>query len=65
MHHLEHSGDDLFQYFCLFADDFICDHVRHRQNALQPIEKARRHLVVFALLLQELNRQALFLILMR
>jgi hypothetical protein len=39
--------------------DLICKLVRQGQDALQPIEKARRHLVVFILLLQELDGQAL------
>ena len=47
------------QDFGLFGDDFICDLLRQRQNALQPITKARRHLVKLVLFLQELNRQTL------
>jgi hypothetical protein len=39
LHHFEHSRDDSLQDFCLFADNFICDLVCQRQNALQPIEK--------------------------
>jgi len=57
VHHFEHPWDDILQKFCLFAGDFICNLVRQKQNALQPIEKARRHLVVFSLFFQELNGQ--------
>jgi len=34
LHDFEHSGDDLLQHFRLFADDFICDLVREKQNTL-------------------------------
>jgi hypothetical protein len=34
-------------YLCLFADDFICDLVRQRQNALQPIEPVRTRPTAF------------------
>jgi hypothetical protein len=59
VHHFEHSQDDLLQEVCVFADDFIRDLVRKRQNALQPIENDRWNLVVFILFLQELDRQVL------
>ena len=39
LHHIEQSQDDSLQDICLFADDVICDFVRQRQNALQPIQK--------------------------
>ena len=55
MHHLKHSRDNLLQKFCLFADYFICNPLRHRQNALQPIENAQRYLVIFVLFPQKLN----------
>ena len=58
-HHLEHSRDNFLQNICFFADDFICDFVCQRQNAPQPIQKHRRHLVVFVLFLQELDDQGL------
>ena len=59
MHHLIHSREDLLQEIRLFADYFVRDNVRERQNALQPIQKARWYLVVLVLFLQELNIQAL------
>ena len=59
MHDLEHSGNNSLQKIRLFADDFICDLIRQGQNALQAIEKARRHLVIFVPFLQELSGQAL------
>jgi len=43
------------QDFGLFGDDFICDLLRQRQNALHPIVKARWHLVILVLFLQELR----------
>jgi hypothetical protein len=55
MQHLEHPWDDFLQDICLFADDFICDLVREEQYTLQPVQKDRRHLVVFVLFLQELK----------
>jgi len=54
--------DEPLQDFGLFGDDFICDLLRQRQNALHPIIKARWHLVILVLFLQELNRQALLLL---
>jgi hypothetical protein len=51
--------------FCLFADDFICNCVRKPQNALQLIYKVGQHVVVFVLFLQELDGQALPLLLTR
>ena len=47
------------QDFCLLGDNFICDLLRQRQNALHAIAKARGHLVILALFFQELNRQTL------
>ena len=58
-HHLTHFRDCFLQNFCLFADDILCNLVRKKQNALQPIQKVRWHLVVFVLLLQELKGRAL------
>ena len=58
LHYLEHSRDGLLQDVGLFADDFIRNLVRKKQNALQPIENARHHLVVFVLFLQKLHGQA-------
>jgi len=40
LHHFEHSGDGLVQDFRLFADDFICDLVREKRNALQPTQES-------------------------
>jgi hypothetical protein len=54
LHHFEHSRDCLVQDFRLFVDDLVCDLVRKKQNALQPLQKFRRHLVVPILFLQEL-----------
>ena len=51
--------NDLLQGLCIFVDDIFRDYVRQRQNAIQPIEKARKCLVVFVLFLQELGVQAL------
>jgi len=62
-HHFEHSQDDLLQDYCLIKDDFICDIVRENQNALQPTQQGRWHLVVFILFFQELNGQLLTVIL--
>ena len=53
LHHLEHFRDRLLQDFCL-ADDIVYDLIRKIQNALQSIQKVRRHLIVFILLLEEL-----------
>jgi hypothetical protein len=58
VNHFEHLRDDLLQEVGL-ADDFVHDLVRKWQNALQPIENNRQHLVVFILFLQELDHQAL------
>ena len=49
------------QDFCFFGDDFICHLLRQRQNTVQTIEKAGRHLVIPVLFLQELSREALLL----
>jgi len=54
LHHSEHSRDCLLQDFCFFVYDFVCDLVRKKQNALQPIQKRGWHLVVSVLFLQEL-----------
>jgi len=43
----------------LFADDFVGDNVRERQNVLQPVQKIRYYLVVLVLFFQELNVRAL------
>ena len=64
LHHFEHSWDRLLQDCCFFTHNFFLDAVCERQNALQLIEKARWHLVVLILFLQELHRQALLLLLM-
>jgi len=40
LHDFEHSGDGLLQDFRLFADDFICDLVRKKRNALQPTQES-------------------------
>ena len=39
LHYIEHSRNDLLQEFCLFADDFVCDLVREKGDALQPIQQ--------------------------
>ena len=59
MHYSKHSRDELFQDFCLLGDDFIRHLLCQRQNALHPIAKARRHLIILVLFLQELNHEAL------
>ena len=59
MHYFKHSRDDLLQEPRLFADNFIYDFVCQRHKVQQPIEKSQWHLVVFALLLQELYGQVL------
>jgi len=64
-HHLEHSRDDLLQDYCLIKDGFICDLVHENQNALQPIQKGRWHMVVFILFFQELNGQVLTVLLIQ
>ena len=55
MHYSEHPGDELLQDISLVGDDFICDPLRQRHNPLQPVAKARRHLVILVLFLQQLN----------
>jgi|SRR5258706_15961262 len=55
MDYFEHSLDNFFQNLCLFADDVLCNLLPERQNALQPIQECRWHLIVFVLFLQELN----------
>ena len=64
MHYFKHPRDELFQHFRLFGDDFICYLVGQRQNTLHPIAKARRHLIILILFLQELHREWLLLTLM-
>jgi hypothetical protein len=59
VHHIEHPREDLLQEICLFTDDFLRDNVRERQDALQPLHKNRRYLVVLVLFLQELNSRRL------
>ena len=49
------------QDFGLFGDDFICDLLHQRQNALHPIIKGQWHMVILVLFLQELYCQALLL----
>ena len=61
MHYFKHLRDELFQDFGLFGDDFICHLLCQRQNTLHPIAKARGHLVILVLFLQELNHEALLL----
>jgi len=55
VHHLKHSRNDLLQEVRLFTGDFFRNHVRERQNALQPVQKTRWYLVVFVLFFQELT----------
>src|SRR5258706_5884053 len=57
-HHFKHPRDGLLQDICLFTDDFICDLVCKRQNALEPVQKPHRDLIVFILFLHELNGRA-------
>jgi len=64
VHHLIHSWDDPLQEIRLFADYFVRDNVRERQNTLQSVQKTRWYLVVLVLYLQELNDQALSLLLL-
>ena len=59
MHHFEHLRNNFLQDICLFADDFICDLICHRQNTLQATKKAQRQSVIFVSFLQELIGQAL------
>jgi hypothetical protein len=59
VHYFEHPREDLLQEICLFADDFLRDNVREIQDALQPLHKTQRYLVVLVLFVQELNSQAL------
>jgi len=59
VHHLIHSRDDILQQVCLFADDFVRDNIRERQNVLQPVQKIRYYLVVLVLCFQKLNVRAL------
>ena len=59
MHHVKHSRDDLLQEIRLFTHDFFRDNVCKRQDARQPVQETRRHLVDLVLFFQELNVQAL------
>ena len=61
MHYFEHSRDEFLQDVCLVGDDFICNLLRQGQNPLHPIAKARGHLVILVLFLQELNHEELLL----
>ena len=61
MHYVKHSWDEVLQDFCLLGDNFVCNLLRQRQNTLQPIAKARGHLVILVLFFQELGSQALLL----
>ena len=65
VHHLIHSRDDFLQEIRLFPDYFVCNNVRERQNALQPVQKTQWHLVVLILYPQELNGQVLPMLLIR
>ena len=65
VHHLTHSRDDFFKEIRLFTDYFVCDNVRERQNALQPVQKAQWYLVVLILYPQELNGPVLPMLLIR
>jgi light-regulated signal transduction histidine kinase (bacteriophytochrome) len=58
VHHFKHSLEDLLQEIRLFADDFFRDNTRKGQDALQPVQKTRRNMVVLDLLIQELKGQA-------
>jgi hypothetical protein len=62
LHYFEHSLEGLLQDIRLFLDDFFIELGRQRENALQPIEKARYHPIVFVLFLQELNSQVSLLL---
>ena len=59
MHYGKHSWDEVLQYLCLLGDNFICDLLRQRQNALHSIAKARGHVVILVLFFQELNPRSL------
>ncbi len=59
VHHFKHSRDDLLQDICIFTHDFFRDNVRERQDALQPVQKTRRYLIILVLLFQELNGETL------
>ena len=57
VHYFEHSRNTFLQDIRLFVEDLIRDFIRQRQYALQAIEEARQHLVIFVLFLQELRGQ--------
>jgi hypothetical protein len=59
VHHFKHSREDFLQEVCLFTDNFLCDNIRERQDAFQPVQKTRRYLIVLVLFFQELNGQTL------
>ena len=65
VHHFERLRDNLLQEVRLFANDFACDLICEKQDALQPIGKAQQHLVAFILFLHELNSFLLPLLLIR
>src|SRR5258706_14631542 len=65
LHYFEHFRHYLLQDICRFADNFVCDRVRQRQDALQLIQQARWHPITFVLFLHELNEYALPLLLIR
>ena len=61
MHYFKHSWDEVLQDLCLLGDNFICNLLHQRQNALHSIAKTRGHLVILVLFFQELHRHALLL----
>ena len=63
VHRLIHSRDDLLQEIRLLANYLVCDNVRERQNAFQPVQKTNWYLAVLGLYLQKLNGQELHLLL--
>jgi len=65
LHHFEHVRGTPIQYFQILAADVFNNCVCQPQNVLQPFEKSEHHVVVFLLFLQELDCQALPLILIR
>ena len=65
VHQLIHSRDGVLQMICFFANYFVHNDVRERQNALELVQKTQWYLAVFILYLQELSDQALPLLLIR
>ena len=59
VHHFERLRDNPFQEIRLLTNHFACDLIRKKQDALQPIGKAKQHLVVFVLFLHELSSPVL------